>query len=191
MIRLVFATHNEHKAREVAQMLDNARFEVAPLQDIGCSEDIPETQPTIPGNAIQKAQYVYERYGVNCFAEDTGLEIDALGGAPGVYTARYAGEAKDPRANMEKVLAEMAGRTDRSARFRTVVALVLDGALYTFEGVAEGHIREALSGEGGFGYDPIFQPEGYPVTFAEMDAAEKNRISHRAKAIGQLVEFLR
>lgn len=189
MTQLIFATGNPHKIKEVNELLDGL-FELKGLRDIGCPEDLPETSPTIEGNALQKARYVRDHFGVNCFSEDTGLEIDALGGEPGVLSARYAGDERDSEANIALVLRQMEGENNRSARFRTVVALILDGEEYTFEGVVEGVIRTAKSGEGGFGYDPIFQPDGYPVTFAEMDSSTKNTISHRGKAIRQLIGFL-
>lgn len=166
------------------------RFRIISLKDIGCEEDLPETQETIAGNASQKARYLKAHYGHDCFAEDTGLEIDALDGAPGVYTARYAGPQRDPQANMQLVLEQLADTQDRSARFRTVIALILDGKEYLFEGVAEGQIAEQQMGAEGFGYDPVFIPEGYAQTFAEMDKEEKNAISHRARAIEQLATFL-
>ncbi len=190
MKELVFATSNPHKASEVAELLGDA-FSVRSLLDIGCTEEIPETSPTIAGNALQKARYVHEHYGLDCFAEDTGLEIDALNGAPGVLTARFAGPARDPEANMALVLRKLQGEADRSARFRTVVALIIDGTEYTFEGIANGRIARQKTGSGGFGYDPIFIPEGYQHSFAEMPQEEKNRISHRGHAIRKLIEFLR
>ena len=190
MQKLIFATGNPNKVKEVRHLLGD-EFEVGGLQDVNCTEELPETTPTILGNALQKARYVYEKYGVNCFSEDTGLEIDALNGEPGVHSARYAGEEKDPQANMELVLRKMEGVENRSARFRTVIALLLDGKAYTFEGVAEGVIEKEKSGTGGFGYDPIFRPEGAAFTFAQMDLAQKSAISHRAKAIAQLISFLK
>ncbi|MBI5915555.1 MAG: RdgB/HAM1 family non-canonical purine NTP pyrophosphatase [Bacteroidetes bacterium] len=190
MTQLVFATGNPHKIREVREMLDG-QFEVRGLRDIGCPEDLPETSPTIPGNALQKARYVFENFGVNCFSEDTGLEIEALGGEPGVRSARYAGDDRNPLANMQLVLKKLQGETNRKARFYTVVALILDGREHTFEGIAEGTIRHEPSGTGGFGYDPIFQPAGFGVTFAEMGEAEKNAISHRGQAVRKLIDFLK
>jgi len=161
------------------------------LDEIGCDEEIPETSPTIQGNALQKARYVVENYAVqNCFAEDTGLEIDALNGEPGVYSARYAGATKDATANMEKVLTQLEHQTNRAAQFRTVAALILEGEEHTFEGIIRGTIQTQKTGTGGFGYDPVFVPEGETRSFAEMSIAEKNKISHRAKAILQLKEFL-
>ncbi len=186
---LVFATGNANKVKEVNQMLDG-QFEVVSLKEIGCTEDVPETSPTIEGNALQKARYVHERYGVDCFSEDTGLEIEALNGEPGVRSARYAGEDRDSEANMALVLEKLAGESNRAARFKTVIALIVNGVEHTFEGIAEGCIRHERSGNGGFGYDPIFEPEGFDITFAEMGAAEKNAISHRGKAIRRLIRFL-
>lgn len=186
---LVFATGNPHKIQEVHDLLQG-HFDLKGLHDIGCPLDLPETSPTIEGNALQKARYVYGNYGANCFSEDTGLEIEALGGEPGVLSARYAGESKDPAANMQLVLERMAGKTNRKARFYTVIALILDGQEHIFEGIAEGSIRLEPSGTGGFGYDPIFQPDGFEATFAELTKAEKNAISHRGMAVRKLVKFL-
>jgi len=188
--RLVFATRNPGKVREIAQMLSD-QYDIVGLDDIGCTEDIPETAPTIPGNAIQKAEYVLERYGVPCFADDTGLEVAALNGAPGVHTARYAGDAKDADANMAKLLAALDGATDRSARFRTVIAWTSSEGTRTFEGICEGHIAAERSGADGFGYDPIFVPAGGDLTFAEMDADAKNAISHRGLAVRAMVAELK
>lgn len=171
-------------------MLIDGSFKIISLNDIGCYEDIPETSPTIEANALQKARYVFEKYGHDCFSEDTGLEIMALNGEPGVLTARYAGDERNNDANMQLVLKKLSDQPDRSARFKTVIALILQGKEYLFEGIADGHIRQEKSGDGGFGYDPIFQPVGYDITFAEMDATEKNKISHRGKAVRKLVEFL-
>ncbi len=188
---LIFATHNRHKVSEVQAMLP-AGIHVRSLSDLGCDEDIPETADTLQGNALQKAQFVHERYHCNCFADDTGLEIDALDGRPGVYSARYAGEGCSFDDNVRKVLAELENvpLKQRTARFRTVVALVLDGRTYFFEGKVEGLMTLERHGVEGFGYDPIFLPEGYGQTFAEMDASEKNRISHRGRAMAQMVGFL-
>jgi len=188
--RLVFATRNPGKVREIAQMLSD-QYDIVGLDDIGCTEDIPETAPTIPGNAIQKAEYVLERYGVPCFADDTGLEVAALNGAPGVHTARYAGDAKDADANMAKLLAALDDATDRSARFRTVIAWTSSDGTRTFEGICEGHIAAERSGADGFGYDPIFVPAGGDLTFAEMDADAKNAISHRGLAVRAMVAELK
>ena len=188
---LIFATHNRHKVSEVQAMLP-AGIHVRSLSDLGCDEDIPETADTLQGNALQKAQFVHERYQCNCFADDTGLEIDALDGRPGVYSARYAGEGCSFDDNVRKVLAELENvpLAQRTARFRTVVALILDGRTYFFEGKVEGLMTLERHGVEGFGYDPIFLPEGYGQTFAEMDASEKNRISHRGRAMAKMVGFL-
>ena len=166
------------------------KFELSGLSDIGCREEIPETQPTIEGNASQKAFYVYERYHHNCFADDTGLEVEALDGRPGVLSARYAGEDKNAEKNMEKILAEMKDSTNRRARFKTVISLVIDGKESLFEGVVDGTILPAARGGKGFGYDPIFQPDGYDRSFAEMSLEEKNSISHRAIAVKKLIGYL-
>lgn len=187
---IVFATNNAHKLREVRQILGN-RLEVRSLADIGCVEEIPETADTIAGNAEMKARYVAERYGVDCFADDTGLEVDALGGAPGVYSARYAGVHGDSSANMARLLREMQGRSGRTARFRTVIALMRGGRMQTVEGIVEGTIADAPQGTDGFGYDPVFIPaEAGGRTFAEMNSDEKNAISHRGRAMKKLLEIL-
>ena len=188
--RLVFATRNPGKVLEIAQMLSD-HYEIVGLDAIGCHEDIPETSPTIPGNAIQKAEYVLEHYGAHCFADDTGLEVTALDGAPGVHTARYAGDAKDADANMAKLLGALEQAEDRSARFRTVIALTTPEGTQTFEGICQGHIARQRSGAEGFGYDPIFIPEASGHTFAEMDAADKNAISHRGRAVRAMVAELK
>jgi XTP/dITP diphosphohydrolase len=188
-LSIVFATANQHKVREVLALLDDG-INIVSLKDIGCEEDIPETQPTIEGNALQKAQYIIENYQVNCFAEDTGLEIEALNGEPGVFSARYAGEQKDSEANIALVLEKLKGQNNRKAQFKTVIALIIDGKTTFFEGIAKGHIAEAKSGGKGFGYDPIFIPEGYDISFAEMSAEEKNKISHRGKAVKLLLNYL-
>ena len=188
--RLVFATRNPGKVKEIAQLLDGL-FTVVGLDEIGCHEDVPETADTIEGNAIQKAEYVKAHYGVDCFADDTGLEVNALNGRPGVHTARYAGPAKDANANMDKLLAALEGQPDRGARFKTVIALTTVGGTLTFEGICTGSIALQRSGADGFGYDPVFVPEDGSGTFAEMEAAEKNRVSHRGKAIRAMVEKLK
>ena len=190
MKNLVFATSNPNKIKEANDLLP-ADLEVKGLKDIGCTEDVPETSPTIQGNALQKARYVFENYKVNCFSEDTGLEIDALNGEPGVYTARYAGEARDKEANMAKAIANLEGKSNRGAQFRTVIALIIDGEEHTFEGIARGTIAMQKQGTEGFGYDPIFIPEGFDRSFAQMTQAEKNEISHRGQAVRKLVKFLR
>jgi XTP/dITP diphosphohydrolase len=193
---LVFATGNRGKVREVSRIIGKF-MQFRSLDDIGCTEEIPETSPTIAGNALQKAQYVYEKYGENCFAEDTGLEIEHLEGAPGVFTARYAGDSKDPKANMQLVIDQMRLATNRHARFVTVFALIIDGETFLFEGIADGVILEEFNGEEGFGYDPIFMPKEQPNpnqpnrSYAQMSLEEKNTISHRAKALALLVDFLK
>lgn len=187
--KLVFATNNAHKLREVAEIVGDG-FEIVSLKEIGCHDEIPETADTLEGNALQKARYIHERYGLDCFADDTGLEVDALGGAPGVYSARYAGPGHDSRANMRKLLHELEGIEERKARFRTAIALILDGKERIFEGIVEGSITKEPRGEAGFGYDPLFAPEGYGETFAEMDEELKNTISHRARAVAKLADFL-
>ncbi|MCC6413708.1 MAG: non-canonical purine NTP diphosphatase [Saprospiraceae bacterium] len=183
---LVFATNNAHKALEVEQIL-GPDFQIKTLRDIGCTEDIEETEDTLEGNAILKARYVKHNYGYDCFSEDTGLEVTALGGAPGVHTARYAGESRDPQANIHKLLENLKDKADRSAQFRTVIAMVRGEETVLFEGICKGHIAEAPSGTEGFGYDPVFVPEGYDVTFAQLGVEVKNVISHRARAMGKLV----
>lgn len=183
------ATANQNKIKEIQAKLGEA-YQFLSLPDIGCTEDVPETSDTIEGNALQKARYVYEKYGYNCFSEDTGLEVEALDGAPGVITARYAGEDKNHDANMDKVLAELKDKPNRKARFKTVVALILDGKEYLFEGLAPGSITTEKTGADGFGYDPIFMPEGFDRTYAQMTMAEKNALSHRARAIAKLKAFL-
>ncbi|WMX12181.1 MULTISPECIES: non-canonical purine NTP diphosphatase [unclassified Aureispira] len=189
MSKLVFATANQNKVNEIQKIM-GAQYDFLSLEDIGCTEDIPETQPTIVGNALQKARYVYEKYGMNCFAEDTGLQIHALDGAPGVYSARYAGPARDANNNMDKVLTELGDTDNRAAQFKTVIALILDGKEYTFEGIVEGYILKERQGTGGFGYDPIFRPRESDRTFAEMSSDEKGKISHRGRATEKLRKFL-
>ena len=188
-MKLVFATNNKHKIREISDLLDS-RFEVIGLTEIGITEDIPEDADNLADNALFKARYVHEKTGLNVFADDTGLEVDALGGAPGVYSARYAGISKDPSDNIIKLLNELEGVEDRKARFRTVIALIYDNSEYLFEGKVEGGIIKMRRGAGGFGYDPVFIAEGYDLTFAEMPLSEKNKISHRAKAMKNLLAFL-
>lgn len=186
----MLATGNPDKVREVKQILVG-QLELIGLKDIGCMEDLPETSPTLAGNALQKARYVYDHFSLDCFAEDTGLEIEALNGEPGVLTARYAGNDKNPEANIALVLEKMEGISNRKACFKTVIALIIGGKEHTFEGVATGTIATAPSGANGFGYDPIFRPDGYfGKTFAEMDKEEKNAVSHRAKALALLKSFL-
>ena len=194
-MKLVFATNNAHKLQEVQQILGDS-FEVVGLRDIGCHEDIPETADTLEGNALQKARYVKQHYGLDCFADDTGLEVRALDGAPGVHTARYAelfgtGETHDSNANMNLLLHNLENKSDRHARFRTVFALIYQGEEHLFEGIVEGEILHERHGNEGFGYDPVFEPEGRGISFAEMPAADKNAISHRGRATRKLVEFLK
>jgi XTP/dITP diphosphohydrolase len=188
-MKLVFATNNQNKLRELQQLLGK-KIELLSLADINCEEEIPEEYDTLEDNAKQKAEYIYKKYHVNCFADDTGLEISALNGEPGVYSARYAGESKDAKANMKKVLQKLEGVTNRSARFRTVISLYLNDKEYQFEGIVNGDILEYERGKDGFGYDPIFEPLGYSISFAEMEMSEKNKISHRGLAVQKLVEFL-
>lgn len=185
--KIVFATNNAHKLEEVAAMLGSS-YEVMSLREIGCTTDIPETADTFAGNALQKAHFVKEHFGYDCFADDSGLEVDALDGAPGVYSARYSGGGSE--ANMDKLLLNLTGKSERSAQFRTVIALVIGEDTQLFEGIVRGTIIEERKGEGGFGYDPIFVPEGYDKTFAELGADVKNRISHRAKAVEKLAKYL-
>ena len=188
--RLVFVTNNAHKLEEIRTILGE-RIEILSLSDIGCHADIPETADTLEGNARQKSRYVYEHYGLDCFADDTGLEVEALDGAPGVYSARYAGgEGHDAQANMLKLLHELEGKENRKAQFRTAISLILDGKEYLFEGVIKGEIIREKRGDSGFGYDPVFKPEGYERTFAELGNEVKNKISHRALAVQKLCEFL-
>jgi len=198
MIQLVFATNNQHKIKEIRKVLGDLNFsdttdkiEILSLDDIQCREDIPETQETIEGNASQKSFYIFDYYKHNCFADDTGLEVEVLNGRPGVYSARYAGPEKDPDKNMDKVLEELDSKSNRKARFKTVISLIIEGKEYLFEGIVNGVILNDKRGEMGFGYDPIFLPDGYDQTFAEMDLQTKNGISHRARAVEGMVEFLR
>lgn len=188
-MKLVFATNNAHKLEEIREMLGK-EHEIVSLKEIGCHEDIPEEQDTLEGNALQKATYIHEKYGYDCFADDTGLEIETLNNAPGVYSARYAGTAHDSEANMRKVLLEMQTASNRKARFRTVIALILDGREYLFEGIVRGEMLREKHGHEGFGYDPIFRPEGFTESFAEMSLADKNSISHRGQATRKLCQFL-
>ena len=190
MRKIVFATNNAHKMEEVAAML-GGDYRLVTLREWGITEEIPENEPTIEGNALQKARYVHERTGADCFADDTGLEVDALGGAPGVHSARYATDGHDFEANMRLLLRNMEGKSDRRARFRTVIALILDGEEYVFEGVVEGRITEQPAGDHGFGYDPVFVPEGETETFAEMTPERKNAISHRGRAVRRFADFMR
>jgi XTP/dITP diphosphohydrolase len=190
MKKLVFATNNEHKLRELRQIL-NDEFELLSLNDIGCNEEIPETGTTLESNASQKSHYIWHKYGIDCFADDTGLEISALGNEPGVYSARYAGEGKSSTANMQKVFDKMENIKDRRAQFRCVFSLIIDGGEQQFEGIVEGVILNEPEGDGGFGYDPIFKPNGYLHSFATLSPAEKNSISHRGRATMKLVDHLK
>ena len=189
-MELVFATNNQHKLEELQAILGN-HFKLLSLNDIGCDEEIPEDHPTLEGNASQKAYFIFNKFGYNCFADDTGLEIEALNGEPGVYSARYAEEEKSAEANMNKVLQKLAKIKSRDARFRTVISLVIDGAEKQFDGVVEGEILTEKRGVSGFGYDPIFQPKGFLQTFAEMNLTDKNKISHRGRAVEKLVFYLK
>ena len=189
MQQLVFATNNAHKLEEVAAKIKGS-IQLVSLNDIGCNDDIDETGTTFIQNASIKSHYIYNKYHLNCFGDDSGLEIDALGGEPGVYSARYAGVHGDHAANNKKVLEKLSSATNRKARFRTVISLMWNGEEHFFEGTVEGSIRHELNGAAGFGYDPIFQPDGYSKTFAEMSLEEKNAISHRAKAMDKLLGFL-
>ncbi len=189
-MNLVFATQNINKAREIQALLPD-EITIQTLADIECFDDIPETSKTLEGNASLKSKYVVDNFEVNCFADDTGLEINELNGEPGVYSARYAGSEKSADLNMNLVLEKLEGKEDRSARFRTVISLIIDGVEYLFEGIVEGVITESKSGKEGFGYDPIFKPNGFDRTFSEMSMEEKNTISHRGKAIQKLIEFLK
>ena len=189
-MKLVFATNNKHKLDEVRKITAQHNIEVVSLADIHCHDEIPETADTLEGNALQKAQYIQDKFGLDCFADDTGLEVEALDNAPGVYSARYAGPGHDSEANMQKLLQEMEGKTNRKARFRTVIALIIGDKQYCFSGIVNGTITREKKGENGFGYDPIFISEGYEQTFAELGDSVKNKISHRAKAVEQLDHFL-
>ena len=189
MEKLVFATINEHKLSELRQIIGGS-FELLSLSDIGCHDDIPETADTLEGNALQKARWIKERYGYDCFADDTGLEVDALGGQPGVYSARFAGPGHDSKANMAKLLAMLEGEENRRARFRTVIALIKGGETHLFEGIVDGEIMKFPSGSEGFGYDPVFRPEGWEMTFAEATPDEKNAVSHRGRAVAKLIAYL-
>lgn len=190
MKKLCFATNNKHKVAEVSQMLGN-QYELLSLQEIGCDVELPEEQDTLEGNSRQKAEYVWHNYSISCFADDTGLEVEALHGAPGVYSARYAGPQRSDTDNIQKLLQSLEGQQNRRARFRTSITLILDGEEHQFEGIVTGTIATDWRGNKGFGYDPVFIPDGYDVTFAEMSAEEKNSISHRGRAIQKLVAFLK
>ena len=189
-MKLVFATNNRHKLDEVRAIVGD-KVEVLSLNDIGCHDDIPETADTLQGNALIKARYIYEKFGVDCFADDTGLEVEALDGAPGVYSARYAGEECDSEANMQKLLHNLTGKSNRNAQFRTVIALIINGEEKLFNGIVKGSITEEKRGDSGFGYDPIFIPEGFSESFAQMSSEQKNSISHRYRATEQLSNYLK
>ncbi len=188
--KIIFATNNPHKLKEIKEILGDG-FDIVSLKELEFSGDIPETGKTLLENASQKSHFIYDKYGGDCFADDTGLEVDALNGEPGVYSARYAGENCSYSDNVNKLLKEMEGKSDRRARFKTVISLILDDKEYFFEGTVEGKITEQPRGDSGFGYDPVFMPDGYNITFAEMSPEEKNKISHRGKAVKKLVEFLK
>lgn len=188
-MKIVFATNNPHKLKELRHILGD-KFKLLSLSDINCFEEIPETSPTIEENSLEKAEYVYKKYKTNCFADDTGLEIEALDGRPGVYSARYAGGDKNMDSNIDKILSELKDQNNRNARFKTVVSLILNGEVYQFEGIINGKIIKEKTGTAGFGYDPVFMPNDYDITFAEMEPVLKNKISHRGIAVQKLVEFL-
>jgi len=189
-MKLVFATNNGNKLKEVQRMLSSS-IEILSLKDIGCFEEIDETETTLVGNAILKANYITKTYHLNCFADDTGLEVESLEGKPGVYSARYAGEPTNSEKNIQKLLSELKNKENRKAQFSTVICLNIGDQQHLFQGVCKGEILTKKQGENGFGYDPIFRPEGFDQSFAEMSAEEKNHISHRRKAIDQLVSFLK
>lgn len=188
-MNICFATNNAHKIEEIKAILGN-KFQVLSLEDIGCHEELLEERDTLEGNSLQKAEYVFQKYKVSCFADDTGLEVEALDRAPGVFSARYAGEQRNPEHNMDLLLKNLDGKSNRKARFRTVITLIQPTGLHQFEGIVEGTILMERKGNGGFGYDPLFLPDGYIKTLAEMSMEEKNKISHRARATEKLVEFL-
>ncbi|WP_044211447.1 non-canonical purine NTP diphosphatase [Flammeovirga sp. OC4] len=190
MKKICFATNNVNKLKEIQQQLDGL-YTIVSLKEIGCEEELPETQETLEGNSLQKAQYVWDNYGVSCFADDTGLEVTALNNEPGVYSARYAGPQRDSEDNMDLVLKNLEGKEDRSARFRTVITLLWEGNVEQVEGEAKGEIISERTGDQGFGYDPIFQPENETKTFAQLSSAEKNKISHRGRAVSKLIELLK
>jgi len=189
MKRLVFATNNKHKLEEVSAVIGE-KINILSLTDIQCFDDIPESADTLEGNALLKSRHVFQKFGMDCFADDTGLEVEALDGEPGVYSARYAGEDSNAERNIEKLLAALSGKPNRKARFRTVISLIMDEKIHYFEGIVKGEIIEQKRGNSGFGYDPVFVPEGFSQTFAEMGSDEKNKISHRALAVNELIQFL-
>ena len=195
MKKIIFATNNAHKLSEIREIL-GCEFEIVSLAELGCHDDIPETSPTLEGNALQKAHYVSDRFGVDCFADDTGLEVEALAGGPGIYTARFGtmngyGDSHDAEANTRCLLDKLNGKDNRKAQFRTAIALIMDGKEHLFEGIVKGEIATEKRGDKGFGYDPVFIPENYGQTFAEMGVEQKNLISHRARAVKKLAEFLK
>lgn len=190
MKEICFATNNRHKLEEIRKQIGD-QYTILSLEDIGCQEEIPETQATVAGNSMQKAEYINVRYSVDVFADDTGLEVEALDGAPGVISSRYAGPNATNEENMDLLLKELEGVENRSARFRTVITLIIDNDLHQFEGIVEGKITQERMGEKGFGYDPIFVPEGHSVTFAQLSIEEKNQISHRGKAVKKMVDFFK
>lgn len=187
--KIVFATNNAHKLSEIRDIVGD-RWQILSLADINCHDDIPETADTLEGNALLKARYIKEKYGYDCFADDTGLMVNALDGAPGVYSARYAGDSHDSKANMQLLLDNLKGVTDRKAHFSTVISLIMGNDVHMFEGRVDGCITDVPSGKGGFGYDPIFRPDGFDCTFAEMTAEDKNAISHRGRATAKLLDYL-
>ena len=190
MVELVFATNNLHKFEEIRNVTADT-VKILPLNEIGCNEEIPETADTLEGNASQKSRYIFNKFGKNCFADDTGLEVESLNGKPGVYSARYAGPEHDPEKNIVKLIRELKNHSNRKAQFRTVISLILNGKEFFFEGIVKGKILLEKQGDNGFGYDPVFMPDGFDKSFAEMDLEEKNSISHRAKAMGTLIRFLK
>ena len=190
MKRICFATNNKHKIAEVSQMLEG-KYELVSLEEIGCHEELPEEQDTLESNSRQKAQYVWQKYNISCFADDSGLEVEALNGAPGVYSARYAGPQRSDSDNINLLLQNLEGQENRKARFRTSITLILNGEEHQFEGTVNGSITNEWKGNKGFGYDPVFVPDGHDRTFAEMSSEEKNAISHRGQAVQKLVDFLR
>jgi XTP/dITP diphosphohydrolase len=187
-MKICFATNNKNKLKEIRAAVQS--IEIVGLSSIGCTEELPENQDTLEGNSLEKANYVFENYQENCFADDTGLEVESLSGSPGVYSARYAGEHNDSEANMQLLLQNMSGKVNRKAQFKTVITLILDNQTHQFEGICKGELAQGKVGVDGFGYDPIFIPEGYKITFAEMSMEEKNKISHRGIAVRELVAFL-
>ncbi|MBO5346201.1 MAG: non-canonical purine NTP diphosphatase [Paludibacteraceae bacterium] len=189
MDQIIFVTHNKHKSEEIKNIIGNS-FEIKNLSDINITEEIPETGNTLKENALQKAKYLHDKLGYNCFADDTGLEVDSLNGEPGVYSARYAGEPTNSQRNIEKLLHNLKGKENRNAQFRTVIAVILDNKTYFFEGSIAGQIIDTQRGDGGFGYDSVFIPNGYDKTFAELPAEVKNSISHRAMAMQKFKEFI-